>query len=200
MPPSSSSACVSPPSPSSLPLLPLFPPDEVGQPHERARAHSAATVSSAASSTLQGAPAHDQPADALSLLVRAGGVGKTTLGLIAATSLRRSFIDADSAFQTLHGPISQFVNTHGWHAFRDAETRILAQLLREHPRGYVVACGGGVVERDENRDMLARFRDEQGCPIVHVVRDKEETVRYLVDEQARCVLPLSHSLPLHLPS
>ncbi|GAA5845928.1 hypothetical protein JCM9279_002427 [Rhodotorula babjevae] len=123
--------------------------------------------------------------DATIVLIGMRGVGKTTLGLIAATSLRRSFIDADSAFQTLHGPISQFVNTHGWHAFRDAETRILAQLLREHPRGYVVACGGGVVERDENRDMLARFRDERGCPIVHVVRDKEETVRYLVDEQAR---------------
>ncbi|KPV72850.1 uncharacterized protein RHOBADRAFT_254, partial [Rhodotorula graminis WP1] len=117
--------------------------------------------------------------DATIVLIGMRGVGKTTLGLIAATSLRRSFIDADSAFQTLHGPISQFVNTHGWSAFRDAETRILAQLLREHPRGYVVACGGGVVERDENRELLARFRDDQGCPIVHVVRDKEETVRYL---------------------
>lgn len=38
-----------------------------------------------------------------------GGVGKTTLGLIAATSLRRAFIDADSAFQTLHGSISTYV-------------------------------------------------------------------------------------------
>lgn len=115
---------------------------------------------------------------------RAGGVGKTTLGLIAATSLRRSFIDADSAFQTLHGPISQFVTAHGWAAFRDAETVILKRLLEEHPRGYVIACGGGVVEREENRNLLQRFKDGGG-PIVHVVRDKEETVRYLVDEQAR---------------
>ncbi|KAJ8291374.1 Pentafunctional AROM polypeptide [Rhodotorula toruloides] len=118
------------------------------------------------------------------VLIGMRGVGKTTLGLIAATSLRRSFIDADSAFQTLHGPISQFVTTHGWSAFRDAETVILKRLLEEHPRGYVIACGGGVVEREENRNLLQRFR-EGGGPIVHVVRDKEETVRYLVDEQAR---------------
>lgn len=121
-------------------------------------------------------------------------MGKTTLGLIAATSLRRSFIDADSAFQTLHGPISTFVNAHGWSAFRDAETVILKKLLKEHPRGYVIACGGGVVEREENRQLLQRFKDS-GNPIVHVVRDKEETVRYLVDEQARCacVPPTRHS-------
>ncbi|TNY22262.1 hypothetical protein DMC30DRAFT_433369, partial [Rhodotorula diobovata] len=122
--------------------------------------------------------------DATIVLIGMRGVGKTTLGLIAATSLRRSFIDADSAFQTLHGPISAFVTARGWSAFRDAETAILRKLLDEHPRGYVIACGGGVVERDENCDLLRAFRD-QGCPIVHVVRDKEETVRYLVDEQAR---------------
>lgn len=134
----------------------------------------------------------------------AGGVGKTTLGLIAATSLRRSFIDADSAFQTLHGPVSAYVSgrsrssasafpltdlardftDHGWAAFRDAETIILKKLLSEHPRGFVIACGGGVVEREDNRKLLKQFRDE-GHPIVHVVRDKEETIRYLVDETIR---------------
>ncbi|GAA6003960.1 uncharacterized protein JCM10292_000625 [Rhodotorula paludigena] len=129
-----------------------------------------------------GAPLYDP--DATIALIGMRGVGKTTLGLIAATSLRRSFIDADSAFQTLHGPISTFVNAHGWSAFRDAETVILKKLLKEHPRGYVIACGGGVVEREENRQLLQRFKDS-GNPIVHVVRDKEETVRYLVDEQAR---------------
>ncbi|GAA6053999.1 hypothetical protein JCM3770_002411 [Rhodotorula araucariae] len=122
--------------------------------------------------------------DATIALIGMRGVGKTTLGLIAATSLRRSFIDADSAFQTLHGPISAFVNAHGWSAFRDAETVILKKLLEEHPRGYVIACGGGVVEREENRELLRWFK-QGGGPIVHVVRDKDETVRYLVDEQAR---------------
>ncbi|KAK4047805.1 hypothetical protein OIV83_005147 [Microbotryomycetes sp. JL201] len=124
-------------------------------------------------------------ADATIVLVGMRGVGKTTLALIASTSLRRAFVDADSAFQTLHGcSIASFVNTHGWPAFRDAETVILRKLLAEHPTGYVIACGGGVVEREENRELLARFRND-GHPIVHVIRDKTETVRYLVDETRR---------------
>ncbi|GAA5861724.1 hypothetical protein JCM1840_005242 [Sporobolomyces johnsonii] len=147
----------------------------------------AASTSSASSPTAP-APAPPRPAlydpDATIALIGMRGVGKTTLGLIAATSLRRSFIDADSAFQTLHGPISAFVNTRGWAAFRDAETVILKKLLEDHPKGFVIACGGGVVEREENRELLRAFK-EKGGPIVHVVRDKEETVRYLIDEAAR---------------
>ncbi|KAM0749277.1 aldolase [Meredithblackwellia eburnea MCA 4105] len=123
------------------------------------------------------------PEDASIVLIGMRGVGKTTLGLIAATSLRRPFRDADATFQSLHGGISAYVNEHGWPAFRDAETIILRNLLSEHPKGYVIACGGGVVEREENREMLRQF-SEIG-PVVHVVRDKEETVRYLVDETRR---------------
>ncbi|GAA6012723.1 hypothetical protein JCM11491_002542 [Sporobolomyces phaffii] len=122
--------------------------------------------------------------DASIALIGMRGVGKTTLGLIAATSLRRSFIDCDAIFSTLHGPISNFVNSHGWSAFRDAETLILKKLLQDHPKDFVIACGGGVVERELNRQLLQQFKDRGGT-IVHVVRDKDETVRYLVDESAR---------------
>ncbi|KAI5474368.1 shikimate kinase [Pseudohyphozyma bogoriensis] len=80
--------------------------------------------------------------------------------------------------------LSTFVSTKGWSAFRDAETQILRRLLEQYPRNYVIACGGGVVEREENRQLLKAFR-ERGGPIVHVVRDKEETIKYLVDEVAR---------------
>lgn len=125
--------------------------------------------------------------DATILLIGMRGVGKTTLGLIAATSLRRHFIDADSAFQTLYGPISQFVSANGWPEFRQKETEILKRLVEQHPKGYVIACGGGVVEKEENRSLLDQFRKDGG-PIVHVVRDEDETVRYLVDESARCVI------------
>lgn len=124
--------------------------------------------------------------DATVLLIGMRGVGKTTLGLIAATSLRRQFLDADSVFKTLHGPISTFVAAHGWPAFRAKEIVVLQQLLKQHPTGFVISCGGGVVESSENRSTLAAFARETG-PIVHVVRDENETVQYLVDERARCV-------------
>ncbi|SCV67273.1 BQ2448_5919 [Microbotryum intermedium] len=130
------------------------------------------------------APLYD--ADATIALIGMRGVGKTTLGLIAATSLRRQFIDADSAFQTLHGPITNFVKARGWADFRDKETAILKQVLHQYPRGYVIACGGGVVEREENRTALRQFR-AAGHPIVHVVRDKEETIRPSWGEEIRAV-------------
>lgn len=40
------------------------------------------------------------------------------------------------------------------------------------------------MERETNRELLRQFK-EKGGPIVHVVRDKEETIKYLVDEVAR---------------
>ncbi|BGP20935.1 hypothetical protein JCM10213v2_009100 [Rhodosporidiobolus nylandii] len=112
------------------------------------------------------------------------GVGKTTLGLIAATSLRRSFGDADAYFESLHGPISSFVSANGWPPFRERETVILKKLLEERPKGWVIACGGGVVDSEENCKLLRKFR-EGGGVIVHVVRDKEEVVHYLIDEHRK---------------
>ncbi|GAA5878674.1 hypothetical protein JCM3774_000446 [Rhodotorula dairenensis] len=159
------------PGPAPAPAPASRPPSPRPRPRTRTRTRTSAH-----------SPLYD--ADATILLIGMRGVGKTTLGLIAATSLRRNFIDADSAFQTLHGPISAFVTTHGWPQFRARETEILHRLVDQHPTGYVIACGGGVVESHENRALLERFSRQVG-PIVHVVRDQDETVRYLVDESAR---------------
>lgn len=69
-------------------------------------------------------------------------------------------------------------------ASSDLETDILRRLLAEHPRDYVIACGGGVVEREENRAMLQEFGRSVG-PVIHVTREKEEVIRYLIDEKDR---------------
>ncbi|GAA5851985.1 hypothetical protein JCM8547_000118 [Rhodosporidiobolus lusitaniae] len=122
--------------------------------------------------------------DATIILIGMRGVGKTTLGLIAATSLRRHFGDADAYFESLHGPISSFVQKNGWLPFRERETVILRKLLEERPKGWVIACGGGVVDQEENCELLRKFK-EGGGVIVHVVRDKEEVVHYLIDEHRK---------------
>lgn len=72
----------------------------------------------------------------------------------------------------------------GWDAFRAAETAILRRIFQDHPKDAVVACGGGCVEREENRKLLQEFRNS-GAVIVHVVRDKEETLRDLVGEKVQ---------------
>jgi|GEM_PF-34150 len=84
---------------------------------------------------------------------RAGG--KTTLGLALAHALGRDFADTDALFVQKWGQsIADFVAERGWDAFRDEETRILEAVDRAP--GRVIACGGGMVLRPRNRELLSR--------------------------------------------
>lgn len=73
--------------------------------------------------------------------------------------------------------ISDYIATHGWEAFRAVESQIIHDILRVHHTGKVVACGGGVVELEENRALLAKFR--QYGPVIHVLREKESVLEFL---------------------
>lgn len=48
----------------------------------------------------------------------------------------------------------------------------------------MIACGGGVVEREENRILLAGHRHRGGL-VIHMTREKEDVIRYLVNEKDR---------------
>ncbi|MFM2090768.1 MAG: shikimate kinase AroL [Planctomycetota bacterium] len=82
--------------------------------------------------------------------------GKSTVGRLVAARLAWPFIDADAATETELGmPIQRAIPELGESAFRDAETRALAAVL-ERPGPLVLATGGGVVLRPQNRDHLRR--------------------------------------------
>ncbi len=81
------------------------------------------------------------------------GAGKTTLGSNLAAGLRRRFVDMDDAISRRLGmSIPQAFNEMGEQAFRDAESAELKRLSRR--QGLVVATGGGVVERQDNRRQM----------------------------------------------
>lgn len=127
------------------------------------------------------------PGDTAASIVLIGfrGVGKSTLGLIIATHLRRNFVDADRVLSRVAGcSPTEYVRQHSWESFRDLETELLGKILSEHARGYVIACGGGVVEREENRTLLLGHVARGGL-VIHMTREKEEVIRYLINERDR---------------
>lgn len=80
--------------------------------------------------------------------------GKTSVGRALAERLSRGFVDTDHELVATVGmEIAQYVEENGWEAFRDRETETLAAVAAQGPQ--VVGCGGGVVLREANRDILS---------------------------------------------
>lgn len=81
------------------------------------------------------------------------GCGKSGVGKILAAKLNYSFMDCDRLFVDDCGmSISAYVAQNGWPAFREAEARILKELLRGN--NQVIATGGGIVLLEETRKLL----------------------------------------------
>jgi shikimate kinase len=88
--------------------------------------------------------------------------GKSTLGRRLATELGRAFVDGDEATLAAGRQAGQRVGSAGellarvgQATFRELESGALRRLLEPGPR-IVLATGGGVVERADNRTWLAR--------------------------------------------
>lgn len=88
-------------------------------------------------------------------LVGMPGAGKTTVGRQLARRLQRRFVDADHEVEARTGVrIPVIFDIEGEQGFRDRESRVIAELA--DGSGQVVATGGGVVLRSENRTALRR--------------------------------------------
>lgn len=88
-------------------------------------------------------------------LIGARASGKTTLGRKLSARLKRPFVDTDQRVRLRTGrTVSELVDAGGWEAFREAESVALAEAAMFS--GQVVSCGGGIVLRQENRDVLAK--------------------------------------------
>jgi shikimate kinase len=81
------------------------------------------------------------------------GSGKTTAGEVLATRLGQPFVDADAVLEADAGmSIARIFATEGELGFRDRETATLRKLAAGPPA--VIATGGGIILRAENRDLL----------------------------------------------
>jgi len=82
------------------------------------------------------------------------GSGKSTLGRLLARATGLEFVDLDRAIAKNAGKeIPEIFAEHGEDHFRDLEHEALRDAL-DGKTPCIVACGGGVVVRSENRALL----------------------------------------------
>lgn len=87
-------------------------------------------------------------------LIGARGCGKSSVGRLLANRLGWDFADADAELETRAGKsIQQIFADDGETAFRDLESRTLADLLQGER--LVLAAGGGAVLRESTRERIA---------------------------------------------
>ena len=87
------------------------------------------------------------------VLIGMPGAGKTSCGRELARLLHRPFVDLDDAIALESGrEPSRIITEEGEEAFRRLETEAARRYGGRS--GLVVACGGGIVTRAENYDLL----------------------------------------------
>ncbi|EEP82352.1 pentafunctional AROM polypeptide [Uncinocarpus reesii 1704] len=126
----------------------------------------------------------EKPAASL-FIIGMRGAGKTTSGLWASKVLKRPFIDLDVELESKLGKsIPEIIKEQGWEGFRANELALLRQVLSEKPTGYVFACGGGIVETEEARDLLTQYQKAHGNVLL-VMRDINAVMDFLKIDKTR---------------
>ena len=81
------------------------------------------------------------------------GSGKSTVGKLLAKKLEFKFIDLDRVIELAEGKkIKDIFRLKGEKYFRDLETEVTGKIYKN--KNCVFACGGGIVKRKKNMDMI----------------------------------------------
>jgi len=92
------------------------------------------------------------------ILIGMMGSGKSTIAKLLANRLCYKFLDTDELIEYAQGcSISQIIDTQGEDYFRDLERDILADLAQKIENPSVLATGGGIVLRADNRKQLSQL-------------------------------------------
>ncbi len=98
------------------------------------------------------------------ILIGMPGSGKSSIGLHLSKITKRPFFDSDLEIEKRFGKSpATIIKTEGEDYFRKLETQVLADLSKE--KTSIIATGGGVVTRDENKYYLL-----QNSQLVYIKR------------------------------
>ena len=133
------------------------------------------------------------------VLVGPMGSGKTSVGRRLACVLKRDFFDSDFEIVARTGvAIDHIFDVEGEEGFRQREISMLSELC-EIPN-IVIATGGGIVIKPENRELLkrdsfvvylsssikqlvSRTARSKSRPLLEKSTNREKTIRELVEKR-----------------
>ncbi len=137
------------------------------------------------------------------------GTGKSAIGRRVASLARRPFLEMDAEIEKRAGKsIPQIFATEGEEVFRNLETQLAVEWGKRE--GAIIACGGGVVLREENLRALSqhgvlvcltarpeiiaeRTGRSRKRPLLEV-EDREGKIRSLLEARA----PLYAKIPIQV--
>ncbi|OJD34869.1 pentafunctional arom polypeptide [Diplodia corticola] len=112
------------------------------------------------------------------------GAGKTTMGGWASKILGWPLLDLDNALEEQVGlPIPDIVRNHGWEYFREEELKLVKNVMKEKATGHILACGGGVVEIPEARELLKNWANDGH--VLLITRDIQRVMEFLSLDKTR---------------
>jgi shikimate kinase len=107
------------------------------------------------------------------------GTGKSTIGRALSRRLRIPFVDTDIVIAEKSGrSVTSWFERFGEEAFREEETHVLQSVLSQD--GRVIATGGGITLREENRLLL-----QQGCFVVALTAREQDIVQRVLADRTR---------------
>jgi len=116
------------------------------------------------------------------------GGGKSTVGRQLAKRLGWTFVDSDAVIEKHLGtPIRVYFDREGEAAFREVEATVIAELCQGGRQ--VIATGGGVVLRPDNRRQLGA-----GARVIYLRSSPEELFRRLRHDTVRPLLQVANPL------
>lgn len=115
--------------------------------------------------------------DASFVLISVRGTGRTTLGLLAASSLGFRLIDTDTIFQQTVGLSRRaYASKHGYSDCRAQELKLLEDVLVQSPTRSVIVCGPICVD-GSGQALLRTFAKDH--PVIYILRDSEGISQHL---------------------
>ncbi|KAK4619871.1 Quinate repressor protein [Fulvia fulva] len=133
--------------------------------------------------------------DASILLIGVRGVGKSSLGFLAASAYTRRLVESDRIFSEVTGSNRQtFRKSEGTAEYHRKHCEVLKQLLATHSRQCVIVCSFADLESDGAR-LIQDFA--QTHPVIYVTRDVpgiQTYIRVWSDERIQDLIRASEPL------